>query len=84
MSNMNENEWFAAVFLARHLLELSPYEQFEITLSDLKKGAIELLDGLIARHDGGEPRLSEKTREIISLIQSYASIEIAKNGGGLQ
>lgn len=84
MNKMNEKEWFSAVFLARHLLDLSAHEPLDITLNDLRSGAIELLDGLIARYDGGVPSLSEKTREIISLVQTYASIETAKNGGGLQ
>jgi hypothetical protein len=80
----NEKEWFSAVFMAKSMLELTPNPEFNITEQDLKNTAMEYLNGLIARHDGNQPTLSDKAREITSILQSYATIEIAKNGGGLQ
>jgi hypothetical protein len=83
-ANINPTEWFSAVFLANAMLELPDYPDFNITENDLKNGAMDMLRGLIARHDGMQPKLSDKTKEIIALIQTCAATEIAKNGGGLQ
>jgi hypothetical protein len=79
---MNESEWFAAVYLAHAMLELHAYPEFHITKKDLNAGAMQMLKGLIDKHDGGKPELSKKTREIISLIQAHAVSEVARTGGG--
>ncbi|MBP7229605.1 MAG: hypothetical protein KA997_04105 [Moraxellaceae bacterium] len=84
MSKFNENEWYSAVYMAKSCLELTPRPTFGITESDLKVAAHDFLNGLIARLEGRAPTLSEKTREIVSLLNSEAVMEIAKNGGGLQ
>lgn len=80
----NPKEWFSAVYLAHSILQLPPREDFDISEDDLKNAAIEYLAGLIARHDGGQPVLSDKTREITALIFADSICEIASNGGGLQ
>lgn len=84
MSNFNQKEWFYAVFLARSILDLSPRNDFGITESDLKNAAIELLQGLLDRAEGKLPGTSKKTREIFSIIESEAVMQIARNGGGVQ
>lgn len=80
----NPREWFSAVFLAHSILQLPPREDFDISADDLKNAAMEYLAGLIARHGGGQPVLSDKTREITALIFTESTCEIARNGGGLQ
>jgi len=83
-TKFNQKEWFSAVYLAKALLELPSRPDFDISDDDLKAAAHDYLSGLIARHDGGIPTLSEKTRQITALIQAGAMIEVLKNGGGLQ
>ena len=82
MNEFNKQEWFSAVYLAHILLELEAYPEFHISEHDLKIGAFELLKGLIDRHDGKSPVLSQKTREIITLINANAVIQTAQTGGG--
>lgn len=82
-SKFNEKEWFSAVFLAHSMLSLPPRDDFGITEIDLKNAATEFLQGLIDRSEGKTPRLSEKTREIIAILDSEAVMHIAKTGGGV-
>lgn len=79
---IGDSEWFSAVYLAHSMLELDAYPAFDISKEDLKIGAMQLLRGLIDKHDGLQPSLSQKTKEIIALINAHAVSDIAKNGGG--
>ena len=82
MNKHNEREWFSAVYLAHAMLELEAYPEFQISKHDLKIGALELLKGLIDKHEGTSPALSQKTREILTLIDAFAVVQTAQTGGG--
>jgi hypothetical protein len=82
MNEHNEQEWFSAVYLAHAMLELEAYPEFHISKQDLKIGALELLKGLIDRHEGTFPVLSQKTKEILTLIDAFAVVQTARTGGG--